>query len=212
MSLLIGKKAPEFTASAIVNGNKIIQNLNLNNYKNYYIVLFFYPKDFTFVCPTELYEFQKKIDEFSKRKVQVLAVSTDSVEAHMAWLNIPIYKGGIQGVSYPIISDINKTISYNYGVLSGNTKIDDNNNLYVESDQELIAYRGLFLIDKNLIIRHQLINDFPLGRNVNEVIRIVDALQHFEKHGEVCPANWQKGKKAITPTSEGVINYMSNIS
>lgn len=209
MTILIGKKAPYFSTNAVINGNTV-KKLSLQDFKNSYILIFFYPKDFTFVCPTELHAFQEYLNKFTEKNVKLLAISTDSVESHLAWLNISKNNGGIKGVTYPILSDINKTISYNYGVLSGNFKLLDNNILTVTSDnQELIAYRGLFLIDKKGIVRHQLINDFPLGRNVKEALRIVNALQHFERFGEVCPANWNYGDKAMKPNHQGVVDYMS---
>lgn len=204
---LIGKKAPDFSSSAVINGNKIVNNFSLNQFKGKYILLFFYPKDFTFVCPTELHAFQERIHDFESRDVQLLAVSTDTEQSHLGWLNIAKKNGGIQGITYPIISDINKIISYHYGVLAGEYFFDKNNNFQVKGI--LIAYRGLFLIDKNQIVRHQLINDFPLGRNVSEAIRIIDALQHFEKYGEVCPANWNIGKKAMIPNNKGLLDYLS---
>lgn len=207
MNNLIGKKAPSFNSSAVINGNKIVNNFTLNQFEGKYILLFFYPKDFTFVCPTELHAFQERINDFECRNVQIIAVSTDTEQSHLGWLNISKKNGGIQGVTYPIISDINKIISHNYGVLAGESYFDTFNNLQVKGT--LIAYRGQFLIDRNQIIRHQLINDFPLGRNVSEAIRIIDSLQHFEKYGEVCPANWQIGEKAIIPNNEGLLEYLS---
>ena len=193
MSVLVGRSAPDFEAAA-VKGTEFIDNFKLSDYKGKYIVLFFYPLDFTFVCPTELHAFSNKLQEFKSRNVEVIAVSVDSKYSHFAWLTMPKEKGGIEGVQYPIVSDINKTISSDYDVL-------------VEGAG--IAYRGLFLIDKNFVVRHQLINDTQLGRNVDEAIRMVDALQYFEEHGEVCPANWQKGKKAMKPTSSGVAEYFA---
>lgn len=204
---LIGKKAPDFNSTAVINGNEIINNFTLNQFEEKYILLFFYPKDFTFVCPTELHAFQKRINDFESRNVQLLAVSTDTEQSHLGWLNIPKKNGGIQGITYPIISDINKIISYNYGVLAGEFYFDSCNKFQVKGT--LIAYRGQFLIDKNKIVRHQLINDFPLGRNVNEAIRLIDSLQHFEKYGEVCPANWNIGEEAIIPNNQGLLDYLS---
>lgn len=206
MNTLIGKKAPNFNATAVLNGNSIVNNFTLENFIGKYVVLFFYPKDFTFVCPTELHSFQEKKDIFCRKNVKLIAVSIDSEYTHLAWLQISKKQGGIKGVNFPIVSDINKTISYSYGVLSGNWKINKKAELKVKGG-ELIAYRGLFIIDKKGIIRHQLINDLPLGRNVDEVIRIIDALQFFETHGEVCPANWKTGEKGIKPTKDGIINY-----
>ncbi|WP_185855744.1 peroxiredoxin [Blattabacterium cuenoti] len=211
MKNLIGKKAPNFTASAVLNGKEIVQNFTLEQFKeSKYVLLFFYPKDFTFVCPTEIYAFQERIKDFEKRNVQIIAVSTDTEQSHLAWLQIPKEKGGIIGVTYPIVSDINKTISYNYGVLSGDLIFCNNNNEEWVANGELIAYRGLFLIDKNSIIRHILINDFPLGRNVDEAVRMIDAIQYYEKSGEVCPANWKKGKKAIKANHSGIVDYFSS--
>ena len=208
MKTLIGKKAPAINATAVVDGNKIVPNFTLSQYEgNKYVVLFFYPMDFTFVCPTELHAFQEKIGEFEARGVQVIGCSVDSEYSHLAWLAQPKNKGGIEGVKYPIISDSSKTISENYGVLCGEYMADENDDLMYEGKP--VAYRGLFLIDKNGIVRHMVINDLPLGRNVDEVIRMVDALQHFEEYGEVCPANWAKGKDAMNATDAGVSEYLS---
>lgn len=210
MISLVGKKAPNFKANAVINGGTIVNNFTIEQFKDEkYILLFFYPKDFTFVCPTELHAFQQELTEFKKRNVQVIAASTDTEFSHFSWLQIPKNKGGIKGVNYPIIADTNKTISYNYGVLAGEWIYNDKNEL--ETRGELIAYRGLFLIDKKGIVRHQLINDFPLGRNVYDTIRIVDALQYFENNGEVCPANWEKGKKGMKASIKGIEEYFSNL-
>lgn len=206
-SLLIGKEAPDFKSTAIINGHKIEKNFSLKNFRGKYIVLFFYPKDFTFVCPTELHAFQDNIEKFESRDVQIIAVSTDSEYSHLAWTKISKKEGGIKGVNYPIVSDINKTISYNYGVLSGNLYIE--NNKLLSSCEQLIAYRGLFLIDKKSIIRYQVINDLPLGRSINETIRIIDSLKNFEKNGEVCPADWNKGKKSIKPDFNGIKKFFN---
>lgn len=189
--LLIGKTAPHFTAKAVVKG-KIVDEFSLRNFLGKNVVFFFYPLDFTFVCPTELHAFQEKLHEFEKRNTQVVACSIDSGFSHAAWLNTPKAKGGIEGVEYPIVSDLNKQISRNYNVLK---------------EDEGIAYRGLFLIDKQGIIRHMLINDLPIGRSVDEVLRIVDALTFFENNGEVCPANWKTGSKAMKPTQDGLLTY-----
>ena len=170
-------------------------------------MFFFYPKDFTFVCPTELFAFQNKLAEFESRGCAVVACSTDTEQSHWGWLNMPKAEGGIQGVTYPIVADTDKTISANYGVLCGNYELDENDNMLATGP--MIAFRGLFLIDKKGIVQHQLINNFPLGRNVDEALRMVDALQHFEENGEVCPANWSKGKDAMQESHEGVANYLS---
>lgn len=208
MRTLVGKKAPAINATAVVNGNEIVQNFSLDRYEGKkYVVLFFYPMDFTFVCPTELHAFQDKIAEFEARDVQVVGCSVDSEHSHFAWLNTPKKRGGIEGVTYPLIADSTKTISENYGVLGGEYMSGDEGELLFEGAP--VSYRGLFLIDKAGIVRHMVINDMPLGRNVDEVLRMVDALQHFEEFGEVCPANWSKGKDAMAATGEGVADYLS---
>ncbi|HCC20407.1 MAG TPA: alkyl hydroperoxide reductase [Verrucomicrobiales bacterium] len=207
MSVLVGKSAPSFTAKA-VQGENIIEHFSLDQYiGDKYVVLFFYPKDFTFVCPTELHRFQEQIAEFESRNVQVVGCSTDTEFSHWAWLQTPKNKGGIQGVNYPLVADTNKTISNDYDVLAGEYTEDEEGNLAV--DGEMVAYRGLFLIDKEGIVQHQVVNNMPLGRSVKECLRIVDALQHFEEHGEVCPMDWQKGDDAMTATHEGVSGYLS---
>jgi peroxiredoxin 2/4 len=193
MGVLVGKRAPEFKAKAVI-GNSIVDDFSLTDYLGKNVILFFYPLDFTFVCPTELHAFQEKIEEFEARDTQVVACSVDSPYCHAAWLNTPKSKGGIQGVTYPIVSDMNRTISADYDVLIQN---------------EGIAYRGLFMIDKQGIVRHQVVNDLPLGRNIDEVIRMLDALVFFEENGEVCPANWQKGNRSMKPTSEGLETYFT---
>lgn len=209
MGSLIGKKAPKIESSAVVNGKEIVNNFSLDGYLGKkYVVLFFYPMDFTFVCPTELHAFQDKLEEFEKRNVQVVGCSVDSEYSHLAWLNTDRKQGGIKGVTYPIISDFSKSVSENYGVLAAEYTYDDDGSLVCQGSP--VAYRGLFLIDKDGIVRHCVINDLPLGRNVDEAIRIVDALQHFEENGEVCPANWSKGKEAMKASGEGVSDYLSH--
>lgn len=208
MSVLVGKKAPEFKAAAVVNGEDIVDDFSLEQYKGKKnVLLFFYPKDFTFVCPTELHAFQEKLDEFKKRDVEVVAVSTDTEQSHWGWLQMSKDDGGIKGIKYPVVADTNKTISHNYDVLAGEFYYDENDQL--ATDGEMVAYRGLFLIDKEGVVRHQLVNDMPLGRNVSEALRIVDALQFFEENGEVCPANWEKGKGGMTASHDGVADYLS---
>ena len=187
MAVLVGKKAPEFSASAVVDGGRIVEDFTLSQFKGKYVILFFYPKDFTFVCPTELHAFQEKLDEFKARNVEIVAVSTDTEQSHWGWLQMEKGHGGIKGVTYPIVADTNKTISFNYDVLAGDWGWNENEEM--EANGELIAYRGLFLIDTEGVVRHQLVNDLPLGRNVNEALRMVDALQHFEKYGEVVSAS-----------------------
>ncbi len=188
MSVLVGKPAPDFKAVA-VQEDKVIENFSLSQFKGKHVVLFFYPLDFTFVCPTELHAFAQNLEEFKKRNVEVIGVSVDSHYSHLAWLKTPKSKGGIEGVHYPIVSDLNKTISRDYDVLV---------------DGRGVAYRGLFLIDKEGVVRHQVVNDLPLGRSVEEALRMVDALQFFENNGEVCPANWHKGDKAMKPNQKGL--------
>lgn len=209
METLIGKKAPEFTAKAVINGNDVIEGFSLDQYVGKQdVIFFFYPLDFTFVCPTELIAFQEKLAEFEKRGVAVVACSVDSEFSHWAWLNTELKNGGIKSVKYPIVSDLTKTISYNYGVLAGDYDYDDNGNLAFTG--EAVAYRGLFLIDKKGVVRHSVINDLPLGRSVDEALRMVDALHHYEKYGEVCPANWHQGDKAMKATAEGVAAYLGS--
>ena len=209
MAVLVGQKAPQFSAAAVLDGNKIVSDFSLDQYlDNKYVVLFFYPKDFTYVCPTELHAFQEKLGEFESRECAVVGCSTDTAESHAAYLRVSKEKGGIQGITYPIVADTAKTISTNYDVLNGMYDYDEEGNL--TSDNELIAFRGLFLIDKNGVVQHQLVNNLPLGRNVDEAIRVLDALIHVETKGEVCPANWSKGKDAMQETVEGVSSYLAS--
>ena len=208
MQSLIGKKAPLFQASAVVNGNQITEGFSLEQFiGEKEVVFFFYPLDFTFVCPTELIAFQDKLEEFEKRNVAVVGCSVDSEFSHFAWLNTERNKGGIKGVTYPLVADLSKTIAENYGVLAAEYDYDENDNAI--STGAPVAYRGLFLIDKNGVVRHSVINDLPLGRNVEEALRMVDALQYHEKHGEVCPANWKEGEDAMQATQVGVSEYLS---
>ncbi|MFM7731597.1 MAG: peroxiredoxin [Flavobacteriales bacterium] len=208
MSSLVGKKAPHFKASAVLNGNSIVEDFSLDQYVGKKaVVFFFYPKDFTFVCPTELHAFQEKLAEFESRNVAVVACSTDTEQSHWGWLQMPKGHGGIQGITYPVVADTTKTISDAYGVLSGEYTYDEEGNLTATG--AMIAFRGLYLIDKNGIVQHMLINNFPLGRNVDEALRMVDALQYFEENGEVCPANWNRGDKGMQATHEGVASYLS---
>lgn len=209
MGVLVGKKAPSFSAAAVVNGGEIVENFSLDQYlgKNH-VVLFFYPKDFTFVCPSELHAFQAKLAEFEARGVKVVACSTDTEESHWGWLQVPKNKGGIEGITYPIVADTAKTISDAYGVLAG--EYEYNENMEMVATGPMIAYRGLFLIDKEGTVMHQLVNNLPLGRNVDEALRMVDALQFFEENGEVCPANWQKGEDGMTASFDGVADYLAS--
>jgi peroxiredoxin (alkyl hydroperoxide reductase subunit C) len=208
MSVLDGKKAPVFEAAAVINGEEIEEKFSLSQYiGNKYVLLFFYPKDFTFVCPTELHAFQSRIEDFRERGVELVAVSTDTEQSHWGWLQLDKDHGGIKGITYPLVADTNKTIAHNYDVLTGDYFYDEEGML--QADGELVAYRGLFLIDKEGMVRHQVVNDLPLGRNVDEAMRMVDALQFFEEKGEVCPANWEKGKSGMAATHSGVAEYLA---
>jgi peroxiredoxin (alkyl hydroperoxide reductase subunit C) len=205
---LVGKKAPVFKAKAVVNGGEFVDDFSLEQYVGKQeVVFFFYPKDFTFICPTELHAFQEKLGEFEKRNVAIVACSTDTEQSHWGWLQMPKKQGGIQGITYPLVADTTKTISMNYDVLIGEYDVDADGS--VTADGAMIAFRGLVLIDKAGIVRHQLINDLPLGRNVDEVLRMVDALQFVEENGEVCPANWAKGDTALDASHDGVAEYLS---
>ena len=192
MCELVTKEAPDFTAQAVMPNNDFAE-VTLSKLRGKHVILFFYPLDFTFVCPSEIIAFDKALDKFMEKNAEVIGVSVDSHFTHLAWKNTPRDKGGIGNVQYPIVADITKEISRSYGVL-----LDDS-----------VALRGLFLIDKDGIIRHALINDLPLGRNVDEALRVLDALQFTEKHGEVCPANWREGEEAMKPTAEGVASYLA---
>tara|TARA_B100001250_G_scaffold133954_1_gene114522 strand:- start:975 stop:1604 length:630 start_codon:yes stop_codon:yes gene_type:complete len=205
---LVGGLAPRFKADAVVNGGETVQNFSLDEFiGKKYVILFFYPKDFTFVCPSELHAFQQKIDEFEKRNCQIVGCSTDTAETHWGWLQLPKERGGIRGITYPLIADGNKLISDAYDVLNGEYDYNEEGELTASSN--MIAYRGLFLIDKDGVIQHQLVNNLPLGRNVDEAIRILDALQFHETNGEVCPANWQLGADGMKDTHDGVADYLS---
>jgi peroxiredoxin (alkyl hydroperoxide reductase subunit C) len=192
MPVLVTKAAPDFKATAVLPNNTFGE-IELKNYRGKHVVLFFYPLDFTFVCPTEIIEFNRKLEEFKKRNVEVIGVSIDSEFSHLAWKNTAVEDGGIGNIQYPLVADIKKSISADYDVL-----FDDS-----------IALRGLFLIDKEGIVRHQVVNDLPLGRNIDEAIRVVDALQHTEKYGEVCPAGWNPGDDAMKETHDSVSDYLA---
>jgi peroxiredoxin (alkyl hydroperoxide reductase subunit C) len=192
MSSLVTKPAPEFKTTAVMEDGSF-KDISLSDYKGQYVLLYFYPLDFTFVCPSEILAFNDKVADFKERNVQLLGVSIDSEFSHFAWRETPTEKGGIGNIDYPLIADKSKNIARDFGVLFN----------------EEVALRGLFLIDKEGIVRHSTINDLPLGRNVEEALRVVDALQYTEEHGEVCPANWKKGDKAMTPTKDGVAEYLS---
>lgn len=192
MSCLVTQPAPDFTTRAVMPDNSFAE-LKLSDYRGKYVILFFYPYDFTFVCPSEILAFDRQLEAFKARNVEVIGCSVDSHHTHLAWKNTPVNQGGIGQVKYPLVADLNKEISRNYGVL-------------VEDE---ISLRGLFLIDREGIVRRALINDDPLGRSVDEELRMVDALQFSEKHGVVCPANWKNGEEAIRPTAEGVAEYLA---
>ncbi|MGD0466174.1 MAG: peroxiredoxin [Gammaproteobacteria bacterium] len=194
--ILVGRKAPDFTSGAVLSNGEIINNFNLSKaIKKKYSLLFFYPLDFTFVCPSELIALNKRMAQFKQRNVEVIAVSIDSQYTHNAWRNTPVELGGIGKVEYTLVSDLNHKICQAYGI---------------EHPELGIALRGAFIIDKEEIVRHQTINDLPLGRNIDELIRLIDALQHHEQHGEVCPAGWNKGNKAMVASPEGVADYLAN--
>jgi len=194
MAVLVQKKAPDFHATAVVN--RQFQDLSLSHYHGRYVVLFFYPLDFTFVCPTEILAFDDAVKDFEDRNCVVLGCSIDSHFTHLAWINTPRKEGGLEGLNYPLISDLSKDIAKSYDVLT-----EDNT----------VAMRGLFLIDKEGIVRHQVVNDLPLGRSVPEAIRVLDALQYFETHGEVCPANWKPGEKSMKADPSGSLEYFQAV-
>ena len=208
----VGEKFPAFDLQGVNQLNEFVKvsvNENYQPTKHEYTVIYFYPKDFTFVCPTELHSFQDKLSDFENKNTVVVACSTDTEKSHWGWLQVSKDDGGIKGVTYPIIADTNKTISKSYDVLKGDYFINENEEL--EADNEMICYRGLFLIDKNGIVQHQVVNNNFLGRNVNEALRMVDALTFNEENGEVCPANWEKGQKGMKETHESVSDYLSTL-
>ena len=192
MSSLVTQEAPNFKAEAVLENNAI-EEIELSSYRGKYVVLFFYPLDFTFVCPSEIIAFDRQLAAFRERNAEVIGVSVDSPYTHFAWKNTPVERGGIGPVRYPLVADLDKSISRAFGVLVN----------------EAVALRGLFLIDREGIVRHALVNDLPLGRNVDEAVRMLDALQHTEANGEVCPANWRDGEEAMTPTASGVAEYLA---
>ena len=205
---LVGKKASSFKAKAVVMGDQIVDEFTLDQYLGKkHVVFFFYPKDFTFVCPTELHAFQGKLAEFEKRNVAVVACSTDTEQSHWGWLQVAKSQGGIKGITYPVVADTTKTISFNFGVLDGEYAFNEKNEL--TANGRMIAYRGLFLIYKDGIVRHETVNDLPLGRNVDEALRMVDALQFNEQNGEVCPADWNKGSEGLKESHAGVADYLA---
>jgi len=190
---LVTQEAPDFIADAVMPDNTFGQ-IQLSSFRGKYTVLFFYPLDFTFVCPSEILAFNQRLADFKAKNCEVVGVSVDSKFTHLAWKNTPVENGGIGNIQYPLVADIKKEIARDYGILFG----------------DAVALRGLFLIDTKGIVRHAVINDLPLGRSVNEALRMVDALQFVETHGDqVCPANWQEGDEAMKPTAEGVADYLA---
>lgn len=196
MGVLIGKQAPDFTAQAVMPNNEINPKFNLREYLQGKVgILFFYPLDFTFVCPSEIIAFNNRLKEFKSRGAEVIAISVDSQFTHLAWKNTPVEKGGIGNVQFPMVADLTKQIARDYDVLIEGAGV---------------ALRGTFMIDKEGVVRHQLVNDLPLGRNIEEAIRMIDALNFFEENGEVCPAGWNKGDKGMKPSAEGVASYLKD--
>lgn len=195
MSVLVGRPAPDFTAAAVLGDGSIVEDFKLSDYKGKYVVIFFYPLDFTFVCPSEIIAHDHRVSAFEERGVQVIGVSIDSQFSHYAWRNTPVDKGGIGPVKFPLVADVNHDIVTNYGIAH---------------PEAGVAMRASFLIDKEGVVQHQVVNNLPLGREVDEMLRLVDALQFTEEHGEVCPAGWQKGQSGMKPTTEGVADYLAN--
>jgi len=195
MNPFIGKPAPDFEAKVVMPDNSIVSDFNLKKYlKGHKGILFFYPLDFTFVCPSEIIAFNNRLGEFSTRNTKVIAVSVDSHFSHHAWKAMPVNKGGIGNIQFPLVSDLKKSISTAYNVLN----------------EDGVSYRATFLIDEGFNIRHFLVNDLPLGRNVDETLRMIDALEHYSTHGEVCPAGWKKGDQGMSPTHQGVSDYLTS--
>jgi len=193
MSTLVTRQAPDFTATAVMGDNSFKEDFKLSDYRGKYVILFFYPLDFTFVCPSEIIAFDKALDRFKEKNCEVIGASIDSQFTHWAWKNTPVNDGGIGNIQYPLVADLDKKISRQYGVL-----LDMG-----------VALRGTFLIDKEGVVRHAVINDLPLGRSIDEALRMVDALEFHETHGDVCPANWKEGEDAMTPTADGVADYLT---
>jgi peroxiredoxin (alkyl hydroperoxide reductase subunit C) len=195
MSVLVGKPAPDFTAKAVMGNNEINETFNLRTHiQGKYALVFFYPLDFTFVCPTEILAFDHRLDEFKERNVEIIGVSVDSQFTHLAWKSTPVEKGGLGQVRFPLVADLSKSIARDYDVLVG----------------DAVALRGTFLIDKDGVVQHQVVNNLGLGRDIDEAIRVVDALQFTEKHGEVCPAGWNKGKAGMKASTSGVAEYLAS--
>jgi peroxiredoxin (alkyl hydroperoxide reductase subunit C) len=196
MAFIVGSPAPDFTSPAVLADNSIDEAFTLSSLRGQNVILFFYPLDFTFVCPSEILAFDKALDEFARRDTQVVGVSVDSKYTHLAWKKTPVEKGGIGAIRYPLVSDLAKRIARQYGVLH----------------KDEVALRGLFLIDREGIVRHAVVNDLNLGRNIDEALRMVDALRFHEERGDVCPANWKKGEEGMKPTAQGVVDYLSKFA
>ncbi|MDQ6964469.1 MAG: peroxiredoxin [Mariprofundales bacterium] len=210
MSVLVGRQAPDFTATTVLADGTIKEDFTLSSYRGRYVVLFFYPLDFTFVCPTELIAFDHRIKEFESRGVQVIGVSVDSQFSHLAWRNTAVDRGGIGAVSYPLVADLTKKIAADYDVLINNQSVEDEDGCQIHLLGGDVALRGSFLIDREGVVQHQVVNNLPLGRNIDEMLRMIDALQFTEEHGEVCPAGWNRGSKGMTPDGDGVASYLAN--
>ena len=194
MSVLVGKPAPPFTAPAVLPNGEIVDNFDLSDLKGHYVVLFFWPLDFTFVCPTEIIAHDRRMNAFNEREAKVVGISIDSQFTHFAWRNTPVDQGGIGPVQFPIVADVKHDITRAYGI---------------EHPDAGVALRASFLIDREGMVQHQVVNNLPLGRNVDEMLRMIDALQFTETHGEVCPAGWNKGDAGMSPTSGGVADYLA---
>jgi peroxiredoxin (alkyl hydroperoxide reductase subunit C) len=192
MSVLVQNEAPDFTAAAILPDNSIDESFSLSKYRGRYVMLFFYPLDFTFVCPSEILAFDRMLEEFQERDCEVVGVSVDSHFTHLAWKNTSVEDGGIGPIRFPLVADLSKQIARSYGILSDGK----------------VALRGTFLIDREGVVRHQVVNDLGLGRNIDDALRTLDALQHSERSGDVCPANWEQGKESMQPSSDGVKKYL----
>jgi len=196
MSILVAKEAPDFSAPAVLSDGTIVNDFRLSDYRGKYVVLFFWPMDFTFVCPTEIIAHDKRINEFKDRDVEVIGISIDSQFTHYAWRNTPVEKGGIGNVKFPIVADVKHQVTQEYGI----------------EHPDGVALRASFLIDKDGMVQHQVVNNLPIGRNIDEMLRIIDALQYSEKYGEVCPAGWQKGDSAMQENAEGVSKYLAEFA
>ena len=207
MAVLVTKEAPDFKAQALMPDGSF-KEIKLSDYRGKNVVLFFYPLDFTFVCPSEIIAFNNRCDEFAKRDTQLLGCSVDSHFTHLAWSNTPVEQGGIGKLRFPLVADLDKTIAAKYDVLVGAKTLTDRDGHVHHALGGAVALRGSFLIDAKGVVRHQVVNDLPLGRNIDEMIRMVDALDFHTKHGEVCPAGWNKGEEGMKPSAQGVANYL----